>query len=172
VDQVRLEQVLDNLLSNAVKFTPAGGRITVTCRRAGEWAAVEVCDTGIGLDQSAQGKLFQPFTQVHGEEASGRFSTGLGLYISKGLVEAHGGRLEVQSDGPNQGCRFTVLLPLEPPPGRTMNRPRRVHRLERGEAPRHAAGPEAAPDGDAEEPREEAVEERSLAEGRNGQPDR
>jgi PAS domain S-box-containing protein len=113
-DAARVSQVLFNLLSNALKFTPAGGSVTVETGLAGEAAVVRVRDTGSGLTQEQLARLFQPFTQVH-EAAQGRRGTGLGLYISRGIVEQHGGRIAAHSDGPGQGARFEFTLPVAVP---------------------------------------------------------
>ncbi|MFO1534411.1 MAG: PAS domain S-box protein [Thermoplasmatota archaeon] len=110
-DPDRLTQVLYNLLSNAMKFTPAGGRIHVQVQRAGERASVLVQDTGAGFTADQAAGLFQPFGQVH-DVVPGKGGTGLGLYISKGIVEQHGGRLEARSDGPGKGATFLFWVPL------------------------------------------------------------
>jgi signal transduction histidine kinase len=70
-----------------------------------------VSDTGAGFTADQAGGLFQPFGQVH-DAVPGKGGTGLGLYISKGIVEQHGGTLTAHSDGPGKGSRFTVVLPL------------------------------------------------------------
>ncbi|HEX2066709.1 MAG TPA: PAS domain-containing protein, partial [Candidatus Thermoplasmatota archaeon] len=113
-DPDRLAQVLYNLLSNAMKFTPAGGRIHVRVARAEDRASVMVRDTGAGFTADQAAGLFQPFGQVH-DAVPGKGGTGLGLYISKGIVQQHGGSLEASSDGPGRGATFTVALPLHAP---------------------------------------------------------
>ncbi|HUR61567.1 MAG TPA: ATP-binding protein [Candidatus Thermoplasmatota archaeon] len=116
-DPDRLTQVLYNLLSNGMKFTPAGGRIHVRVEAlqdadaAAGHVRVTVSDTGAGFTPDQAGGLFQPFGQVH-DAVPGKGGTGLGLYISKGIVEQHGGTLAAHSDGPGRGSTFTVLLPL------------------------------------------------------------
>jgi PAS domain S-box-containing protein len=110
-DQDRIHQVLSNLLSNAVKFTPPGGRVEVTLRRARDGVFVQVSDTGVGVRPEDQERLFLPFSQVH--EAPAVAGSGLGLHISKGLVERHGGALWCESDGPGKGARFCFTLPLD-----------------------------------------------------------
>ena len=114
-DPARLGQVFDNLLSNAIKFTPRGGRITVRCDTELDQAVVTVADTGIGLAREAMAKLFRPFSQVHDTMQQSHPGTGLGLYVSKGIVEATGGSLSCASAGPGQGSTFTVRLPLLQP---------------------------------------------------------
>lgn len=106
-DPARLRQILWNLLKNAIKFTPSGGRILMrTLAPAPERIVVEVSDTGAGIEPAEIERIFQPFEQV-GKRAGG---LGLGLAISRGLVEAHGGTLTATSDGPGRGATFRVEL--------------------------------------------------------------
>jgi PAS domain S-box-containing protein len=115
-DTPRLIQVFWNLFSNAVKFTPAGGAITVRSRReetaAGAHLLVEIADTGIGIEPDVLGDIFDAFQQ--GEQAiTRRFGgLGLGLAISKAIVELHGGGLAATSAGRGQGAVFSVRLPV------------------------------------------------------------
>jgi PAS domain S-box-containing protein len=114
-DAPRLTQVFWNLLSNAVKFTPAGGTITVRSWKEDEAdrLAVEVTDTGIGIEPDLLPRIFDAFEQD--EVTARRFGgLGLGLAISKAIVELHGGDLAVCSPGRNQGAIFTVRLPVGP----------------------------------------------------------
>ena len=108
-DERRLRQVVFNLLSNAVKFTPAGGSIAVTAARQNGEIHVSVEDTGPGIAPHDQQRIFEEFqqTEVGGEQGEG---TGLGLALSKRLVELHGGRIWVESE-PGHGSRFTFTLP-------------------------------------------------------------
>jgi signal transduction histidine kinase len=107
-DGERLGQLLANLISNAIKYSPAGGDVRVTVREVASEAVVSVSDQGIGLSRAQIERLFQPFTRLYsGREIKG---TGLGLYICKAIVEAHGGRIWVEST-PDQGSTFTVTLP-------------------------------------------------------------
>ncbi len=110
-DGTRLQQVFWNLIRNAVKFTPEGGLITV---RTGNDSAgrliVEINDTGVGIDPEVLPRIFNAFEQG-GRETTRKFGgLGLGLAISKALVELHGGEIGVASDGPGRGARFTVSL--------------------------------------------------------------
>jgi two-component system cell cycle sensor histidine kinase PleC len=109
-DERALRQVLINLLSNALKFTPAGGEVTLFLRivRSGE-LALGVRDTGIGIDPNDQLRVFQSFGQGRHDVATDK-GTGLGLTIVKGLVEAHGGWVELDSR-PREGTCVTVILP-------------------------------------------------------------
>jgi len=113
-DLARLTQVFWNLLNNAVKFTPAGGRITVAAERRGSDVVVEVADTGIGIPASRLGSIFDAFEQ--GSPAiTRRFGgLGLGLAISRTIVEAHGGTLTAASEGDGKGARFAVAFPAAP----------------------------------------------------------
>ena len=108
-DRGRLRQVLYNLLSNAIKFTPEGGRITIEGVRNGELYHLAVADTGVGIAPEDQALVFDEFRQVGGGRQRGEGS-GLGLALTRRLVEAHGGRIELEST-PGAGSRFTVVLP-------------------------------------------------------------
>lgn len=107
-DGGRLHRVLVNLLGNAVKFTPAGGRVALSAELAGsEEVVVKVRDTGIGIPADLVPKVFDRYQQAHG----GRGGTGIGLTVVKGLVEAHGGRIWLESEEGRGSC-FTFTLPL------------------------------------------------------------
>lgn len=118
-DPLRFKQILYNLLSNAVKFTPAGGSITVTARPSDtpEWVEIAVQDTGIGIKAEDLSRLFQEFTQLDSSIAKPHQGTGLGLALTKRLVDLHGGSVIATSPGEGQGSTFTVTLPLQPPWG-------------------------------------------------------
>lgn len=107
VDAVRLEQVLTNLLDNAVKYSPDGGPIDVELVTAPPLLRITVADRGVGVGDEQRAQIFDRFYQGHGDHASG---IGLGLYISRQIVELHGGRLDVQ-DRPGAGSCFVVTLP-------------------------------------------------------------
>jgi signal transduction histidine kinase/DNA-binding response OmpR family regulator len=133
-DPVRFKQILFNLLSNAVKFTPEKGTISLTASKlasekartltsllacqpaslpAGEWLELRVTDTGIGIKPDDLPRLFQEFVQLETTQAQRHEGTGLGLALTKRLVELHGGRIWAESEGEGHGSTFTVLLPLE-----------------------------------------------------------
>lgn len=112
-DAQRIGQVLVNLVNNAIKFTPDGGTIRVRARVDGEDLRCEVEDTGIGIAEADLKKLFKPFTQVDMSSTRKAGGTGLGLTISKSLIEAHGGRIGVVSK-PGSGSTFWFTLPLHP----------------------------------------------------------
>jgi signal transduction histidine kinase len=106
-DRERVFQVLSNLVGNALKFTPEGGRVTVEVEHGEEFVRFSVRDTGPGIPAQALPHLFQPFWQVEG---TGKKGTGLGLFIAWGLVQAHGGSVEVESEA-GQGSTFSFTLP-------------------------------------------------------------
>jgi signal transduction histidine kinase len=106
-DPVRLQQVVWNLLSNAVKFTPAGGLITVRLDRNDTWVQITVRDTGLGIAPEFLPYVFDRFRQANSKSGG----LGLGLAITRNLVELHGGTIEACSDGVGKGCTFKVCLP-------------------------------------------------------------
>jgi signal transduction histidine kinase len=110
-DGERIRQVMNNLISNAVKYSPAGTRIRVALFELGQAVRLSVADEGVGIPPDQIGRLFEPFSRLgHEQEATG---TGLGLYITKGIIEAHGGRIWVES-AVNVGSTFHVELPNRP----------------------------------------------------------
>jgi signal transduction histidine kinase len=112
-DRERLAQVLDNLIRNAVKYSPGGGEIRVRVWREGDAARVSVFDEGLGIRPDDLPRLFQPFARSEtGEQITG---SGLGLYIARGIVEAHGGHLWAESAGLGKGAAFSFGLPLKRP---------------------------------------------------------
>jgi signal transduction histidine kinase len=111
-DERRVRQVVFNLLSNAVKFTPAGGTVDVTAARVDGEVRVSVSDSGPGIAPEDQVRIFEEFQQAAAGKEQ-REGTGLGLALSKRLVELHGGRIWVES-GPGKGSRFVFTLPVPP----------------------------------------------------------
>src|SRR6185436_16431388 len=112
VDPVRIQQVVGNLLNNAVKFTPKDGRVTVSLSADAEGRAViEVEDTGIGIDPRFLPRIFERFTQAHSGMNRGYGGLGLGLAITRAMVEEHGGVVTGESAGLDKGSRFVVRLP-------------------------------------------------------------
>ncbi len=113
VDPLRFRQVLNNLLSNAVKFTAAGGKVTVMTLLGRDGSAqLVVRDTGVGMREEDIPRAMEPFQQLDGGLTRNFPGTGLGLPIAKGLVEAHGGTLEITS-APGRGTAVTITLPPE-----------------------------------------------------------
>jgi signal transduction histidine kinase/DNA-binding response OmpR family regulator len=110
-DPARLQQIFWNLIKNAVKFTPEGGRLTIRTSNDEQQSElrVEVTDTGIGIDSESLPKIFKAFEQGERAKMGG---LGLGLAISKALVEAHHGHITAQSAGRNQGAKFTAVFPV------------------------------------------------------------
>jgi PAS domain S-box-containing protein len=122
-DPARLTQVLCNLLSNALKFTPEGGMVTVRSRRDGESWAVEVADTGIGIEPERLATIFGAFDQGRPETARRFGGLGLGLTISRAILELHGGEIAAASAGPGRGATVTLRLPADLPPVEAAVRP-------------------------------------------------
>jgi PAS domain S-box-containing protein len=116
VDAARIKQILYNYLSNAIKFTPEKGTVQVVVRPAGESEfRIDVVDTGIGISPENLVKLFIEFQQLDASTAKRYQGTGLGLALTKRIAEAHGGRVEVQSEV-GVGSTFSAILPRTSPP--------------------------------------------------------
>jgi signal transduction histidine kinase/HAMP domain-containing protein len=111
-DERKLKQILLNLLSNAVKFTPEGGRITVGARRLRDMVEIAVNDTGIGIAPKDQAAVFEEFKQVGRDYTRKAEGTGLGLALTRKLVELHGGVMRLESE-PGKGSTFSFTLPLK-----------------------------------------------------------
>jgi len=111
-DSERVRQVLINLVGNAVKFTHEGAVAARAFRGEGDSVVVEVRDTGIGIPKEKQSELFRKFTQVDGSQTRRYGGTGLGLALSKSLVELMGGTIELASDGEGRGTRVWFALPM------------------------------------------------------------
>jgi two-component system CheB/CheR fusion protein len=110
-DPARLVQVVTNLLGNAAKFTPRGGRISLCVTQENGNTAISVVDTGVGIPKEAQDRIFELFQQENVSLERAQGGLGIGLTLVKRLVEMHGGRVRVASDGPGKGTEFTVVLP-------------------------------------------------------------
>ena len=111
-DELKTKEIIYNLLSNAVKFTPEGGKIGMRAARAGDAIGVEVWDTGVGIAVENMGKIFEGFFRVDTPYSRVTEGTGLGLPLSRKMVELHGGTLSVQSAGLNQGTSVRFSLPI------------------------------------------------------------
>jgi len=118
-DKMRFKQILLNLLDNGVKFSkPEGGTITIAARKNGDMAEFSICDTGIGLREEDMGQLFSLFHQADSGVNRRYEGTGVGLAITKQLVEQHGGRIWVNSKY-GEGSTFTFTIPIEAKNDRT-----------------------------------------------------
>jgi PAS domain S-box-containing protein len=123
VDPVRIEQALWNIVQNAVKFTPPRGKITVSSTSSDGRLVVKVCNSGSGISKEDLARIFCPFEQATG--AGKERGLGLGLAISKGIVDTAGGTLSAESAGPGAGACFTMELPIHAaPPSRPTPPPR------------------------------------------------
>jgi signal transduction histidine kinase len=111
IDRTRMTRVLSNLLSNAINFSPSGGTVCVRLARAADELVLSISDQGQGIPASELPLLFKPFQTTVVRPTAGEAGTGLGLAIVRRLVEAHRGRVRVQS-APQQGTRFEVRLPI------------------------------------------------------------
>ena len=113
-DPVRLAQMIGNLLNNAARFTDKGGLVEVRAELddASRLAVVSVADTGVGIEPALLSRLFDPFSQAHQDLARSKGGLGLGLALTKGLAELHGGGVAAHSGGPGRGSTFTLRIPL------------------------------------------------------------
>ena len=109
-DERKIKQILLNLLSNAVKFTPEGGRIGINARPIKDAVEISITDTGIGIAEEDQPKIFEEFRQVGSDSTAKIEGTGLGLTLAKKFVELHGGKIWVESEA-GKGSTFVFTLP-------------------------------------------------------------
>jgi signal transduction histidine kinase/ActR/RegA family two-component response regulator len=112
-DEVRVTQIVSNLLTNAAKYTEKGGKILLVVEREPEFVSICVHDNGIGIKKEKLQEVFEMFTQVRPEKEMQDGGLGIGLAVTKGLVELHGGTIEALSGGPGTGSRFIVRLPAQ-----------------------------------------------------------
>ena len=110
-DPDHLRRLLLNLVDNGIKYTPPGGSVEISLRMDEKSAILRVSDTGIGIAKEDQEKIFRRFYRTTAARAQGESGAGLGLAIARSIVEAHGGRMQVES-AMGQGSIFTVFLPL------------------------------------------------------------
>lgn len=110
-DRGKIKQVLYNLIGNAIKFTEHGGFVTISAKLNVDMLHISVKDTGIGISEEDQKKLFRPFTQIDSSISRKYEGTGLGLALSNELVALHGGRIWVESE-PGKGSTFTIMIPV------------------------------------------------------------
>jgi len=111
-DERRLKQIIFNLLSNSAKFTPDGGEINVSAEKRNGQVLISIADNGVGIEQQYHDKIFEGFFQIRNSLIDKTPGTGLGLSLAKRLVELHGGRIWVESEGLGKGSRFTFTLPM------------------------------------------------------------
>jgi heavy metal sensor kinase len=110
-DRARLKQVVVNLLDNAIKYTPSGGRVALSVRREGDYAVLDITDTGVGIPADALPHVFKRFFRVDGSRSREQGGAGLGLSIVKSICTAHGAVIEVSS-APGRGSTFRIKQPL------------------------------------------------------------
>ena len=103
-DKTRLVQVIANILHNAAKFMDPGGRIRLSAQRDGQYVAIKIADTGIGMAPEVTPRIFELFTQVHSKSERAQGGLGIGLALVRRLTEMHGGTVSVHSDGAGKGC--------------------------------------------------------------------
>lgn len=111
VDPRHVRQILINLMSNAVKYTPSGGEVSLKVETIGDKARISVRDTGVGIPQAEQAKVFEQFTRTDDEYSQAQIGTGIGLSLTKRLVEMNGGKIGLRSEV-GKGSEFWFLLPL------------------------------------------------------------
>jgi two-component system CheB/CheR fusion protein len=114
-DDLKVKEILFNLLSNAIKFTPEGGKIGMRAKNAGSEIEIVVWDTGVGVAPENMEKIFEGFFRVDTPYSRVIEGTGLGLPLSKKLVELHGGKFSVESEGLNKGVSIRLTLPIMSP---------------------------------------------------------
>jgi signal transduction histidine kinase len=110
-DPTRLVQILGNLLGNAAKFTPRGGHVWLSAKRAGAWIEIRLRDDGIGIEAHQLPRIFEMFSQATPVRERSHGGLGIGLALVRGLVERHGGTVEAMSEGKGRGAEFVVRLP-------------------------------------------------------------
>jgi PAS domain S-box-containing protein len=112
-DPIKIRRVMTNLLGNALKYVPKGGAVKIVATREDGSVKIQVIDNGIGIAKENFEKLFERFFQVDTSSTRSAGGVGLGLSIAKGIIEAHGGRIWVESEGLGKGSRFCFTLPLQ-----------------------------------------------------------
>src|ERR1700722_1681795 len=120
-DLVRLSQVFSNLLINAAKYTDPGGRIHLKATQEDGQMVVSVRDNGIGISGELMPLLFTLFTQDRAAIGRSEGGLGMGLSLVRGIIELHGGQVEVSSEGPNRGSEFTVGMPVSAAEAQSQN---------------------------------------------------
>ena len=115
VDRIKIDRVITNLLSNAIKFTPLEGKISIKLEIKEDICLFSINDTGIGIEKRNIKKLFKKFSRIELEKSKNinHEGTGLGLYLSKKIIDSHGGKIGVYSEGKDKGSTFFFSLPLD-----------------------------------------------------------
>ena len=117
IDAMRINQVITNLLSNAIKNTPPQGIISITLQKDNNWAKIIISDTGVGLTKEEIGKIFTRFSKIERHDKGLEYiditGSGLGLFISKEIIDLHGGKIWVESQGRGLGSNFIIELPIK-----------------------------------------------------------
>jgi two-component system phosphate regulon sensor histidine kinase PhoR len=113
-DEDKVDQILTNLTNNAIKYSPKGGEVTISGRRDGDGVAISISDQGMGIPKDHLPRIFDRFHRVDNRDTREVGGTGIGLYLVKHLVEAHGGKIWVESEI-GKGSTFTFTLPSKPP---------------------------------------------------------
>ena len=127
VDTARIVQVLSNVINNATKFTPPGGHVTLALESRGDEAVIRIRDTGIGIEATELLRVFDMFMQSN-RPSDRRGGLGVGLTLARSLVERHGGRITVSSEGLGRGSEFTIHLPLlQTPPAAVISSSTALH---------------------------------------------
>lgn len=120
VDVFKMRQVLRNVVSNGIKFTPAGGRVEVcvgvVCAKGHEALQITVTDSGSGMGNASKDKIFKEVFQYKPELLQGGGGSGLGLMISKEIIDAHRGTITMHSEGDGKGCTFKIQVPMSATP--------------------------------------------------------
>jgi two-component system CheB/CheR fusion protein len=112
-DELKVKEIIYNLLSNAVKFTPVNGQIGIRAKKAGSEIEIVVWDTGDGIASENMGKIFEGFFRVDTPYSRVTEGTGLGLPLSRKMVELHGGKLSIESEGLKKGTLVRFTLPVK-----------------------------------------------------------
>jgi CheY-like chemotaxis protein/two-component sensor histidine kinase len=112
-DSVRLSQAISNVIENAIKYTPPNGQIQLRARRESEHCVVRIRDTGIGISPQAVSQIFEMFSQEERPDKAGNSGLGIGLALTRSIIELHGGTIEASSPGFGQGSEFVIRLPLD-----------------------------------------------------------
>lgn len=114
-DPLRIGQALDNLVSNAIKYSPGGGVVSISAQGAGDWVRLSVTDTGMGMSREDSERVFTRFFRTDSARQAAIAGAGLGLSITKTIIERHGGDISCESR-PGKGTTFTLTLPADGPP--------------------------------------------------------